>query len=226
MHRTSSPSHETSEYAGRAPAGSPPLRVRQLGGPLPYEEVWQRMRTLTQARTADMDDEYWFVEHTPVFTLGQAGRSEHLLAPGDIPVIHCDRGGQVTYHGPGQQVVYVLLDLHRLGFGIRSLVQRLEQAVIDVLAQYEVEAQARADAPGVYVGAAKIASLGLRVRRGFTYHGLAFNVDMDLSPFARINPCGHPGLAVTQLKDWTEHIDAAEIRTRLKASLRHRLGHV
>lgn len=203
----------------------PPLQVSQLGHNLAYDEIWQQMRNLTHARDGQTPDEFWFLEHAPVFTLGQAGRVEHVLAAGDIPVIHSDRGGQVTYHGPGQQIVYVLLNLHRLGFGIRSLVQRLEQAVIDVLALYQIDACARPSAPGVYVGEAKIASLGLRVHRGFTYHGLAFNVDMDLEPFTRINPCGYPGLVVTQLNEFAGPIEMAKVRAQLEMSLRRNLGY-
>jgi lipoyl(octanoyl) transferase len=204
---------------------SPPLLIRHWRESVPYQEIWQQMRALTHARDAQSLDEFWFLEHSPVFTLGQAGRIEHVLAAGDIPVLHCDRGGQVTYHGPGQQIVYVLLNLHRLGFGIRSLVQRLEQAVIDVLALYQVAACVKPDAPGVYVGDAKIASLGLRIHRGFTYHGLAFNVDMDLKPFAHINPCGYPGLKVTQLRECAGPIVGAKVRAQLAVSLRRNLGY-
>lgn len=204
---------------------SPPLLMRHWHGSVPYQEIWQQMRALTHARDAQSPDEFWFLEHSPVFTLGQAGRVEHVLAADDIPVLHCDRGGQVTYHGPGQQIIYVLLNLHRLGFGIRSLVQRLEQAVIDVLALYQVAACVKPSAPGVYVGDAKIASLGLRVHRGFTYHGLAFNVDMDLKPFARINPCGYPGLKVTQLREYAGPIDTAKVRAQIAVSLRRKLGY-
>lgn len=157
------------------------------------------MREYTLARDAASDDEIWFVEHPPVFTQGQAGKAEHLLMPGDIPVVQSDRGGQVTYHGPGQLVVYFMLDLQRLGYGIRSLVTRLETAIVETLAGYAISAYPRRDAPGVYVDGKKIASLGLRVRNGCCYHGIAINVNMDLSPFARINPCGYAGLEMTQL---------------------------
>jgi lipoyl(octanoyl) transferase len=159
------------------------------------------MRAFTETRDADTLDELWLVEHPPVFTQGLAGKAKHLLAPGDIPVIPVDRGGQVTYHGPGQVVVYCLLDVRRLGLSVRGLVTALEQAVIDLLATYGIIAQARPDAPGVYVDGAKVASLGLRIRQGRSYHGLSLNVDMDLEPFTRINPCGYPGLRVTQLRD-------------------------
>ena len=176
------------------------LLVRRLGR-RPYRPVWQAMRAFTDARDADTPDELWTLQHDPVFTLGQAGRMEHVLAPGAIPVIAVERGGQVTYHGPGQIVGYPLLDLRRLGIGIRELVNRIEQAMIDTLATWNIEAARREGAPGVYVAGAKIGALGLRVRRGCTFHGLAFNVAMDLEPFRRINPCGYAGLAVTQVCD-------------------------
>jgi len=177
-----------------------PLKIRRLGR-LPYESVWRAMSAFTDNRTADTVDELWLLEHDPVFTLGQAGKLEHVLAPGDIPVLPVDRGGQVTYHGPGQIVAYPLLDLRRLGVGVRELVSRIEQALIDTLAHWQIEAARREGAPGVYVGEAKVAALGLRVRRGCSFHGLAFNVAMDLEPFQRINPCGYSGLAVTQMVD-------------------------
>ncbi|MFP5306324.1 MAG: lipoyl(octanoyl) transferase LipB [Gammaproteobacteria bacterium] len=173
-----------------------------------YAPMLARMRAFTDARGAETPDEIWMLEHPPVFTQGQAGKAEHVLAAGDIPVVQADRGGQVTYHGPGQLVVYFLLDLQRLGYGIRSLVTRIEQAMIDVLAGYGIAAHADREAPGVYVdgagglpGGAKIGSLGLRVRRGCSYHGLALNVAMDLEPFSRINPCGYSGLRMTQIAD-------------------------
>ena len=159
------------------------------------------MQRFTDARDEATGDELWLVEHEPVFTLGQAGRPEHVLMPGDIPVIHVDRGGQVTYHGPGQSVVYPLLDLRRLGIGVREYVCRIEQAVIDTLVEWNIVAVRREGAPGVYVGGAKVAALGIRVRRGRSFHGLAFNVAMDLEPFRRINPCGYAGLQVTSVLD-------------------------
>ena len=174
--------------------------VRQLGR-VEYEPTWRAMQAFTARRTADTPDELWLLEHPPVYTLGQAGKVEHLIAATDIPVVPIDRGGQITYHGPGQVVAYVLVDLRRRGFGIRELVGRMEQAVIDLLATQGVAAERLAGAPGVYVGGAKIAALGLRVRHGCTYHGLALNVDMDLAPFAAINPCGYPGMAVTQCRN-------------------------
>ena len=177
-----------------------PLLVRRLGRQ-PYEPVWRAMQAFTDARGEGTQDELWMVEHEPVFTLGQAGKWEHVLLPGDIPVVPVDRGGQVTYHGPGQIVAYPLLDLRRLGIGVRELVRRIEQALIDTLEHWNIGAQRRDGAPGVYVGDAKVAALGLRVRRGCSFHGLAFNVAMDLEPFHRINPCGFQGLAVTSVLD-------------------------
>lgn len=182
------------------------------------------MRAFTDAREADTPDELWLLEHPPVFTLGQAGRPEHLLAPGTIPVVQTDRGGQVTYHGPGQLVAYLLLDLRRAGIGIKRLVERLEQSVIDLLAEHGVAAERRADAPGVYVAGAKIASLGLRVRNGCSYHGLALNVDMDLEPFGRINPCGYAGLAVTRLVDHVPGITLTETAQALAEILPRHLN--
>ena len=159
------------------------------------------MQAFTAARTAETPDEFWVLEHPPVYTQGQAGRPEHLLHATDIPVIRTDRGGQITYHGPGQLVIYTLVDLRRRGYGIRELVRRMEQAVIDMLAAHNIVGERLNGAPGVYVGGAKIAAVGLRVKRGCTYHGLALNVDMDLTPFTAINPCGFPGLGVTQCHD-------------------------
>ncbi len=177
------------------------LTVRRPAGLQPYAPVWHAMQAFTDARGPDTPDELWVLEHERVFTLGQAGKWEHVLVPGDIPVVPVDRGGQVTYHGPGQIVAYPLLDLRRLGLGVRELVNRIEQAIIDTLDTWNIVAQRRDGAPGVYVGAAKVAALGLRIRRGCSFHGLAFNVAMDLEPFQRINPCGYQGLAVTQVLD-------------------------
>ncbi len=176
------------------------LKVSDLGR-RPYEPVWRAMQAFTDARDATTPDELWLVEHEPVFTLGQAGRPEHVLAPGDIPVLHVDRGGQVTYHGPGQLVAYPLLDLKRLKIGVREYVSRIEQAVIDTLGEWNIEGRRRDGAPGVYVDGAKIAALGIRVRRGCCFHGLAFNIAMDLEPFSRINPCGYAGLEVVSAAD-------------------------
>jgi lipoyl(octanoyl) transferase len=174
--------------------------VRSLGR-VEYEPTWRAMQAFTAQRSSDTPDEIWLLEHPPVYTQGQAGRPEHLIAATDIPVVPIDRGGQITYHGPGQVVAYVLVDLRRRGYGIRELVTRMEQAVIDLLAAHGVSASRLAGAPGVYVSGAKIAALGLRVKHGCTYHGLALNVDMDLSPFAAINPCGYAGMRVTQCSD-------------------------
>jgi lipoyl(octanoyl) transferase len=176
------------------------LQVCRLGRQ-PYARVWRAMQAYTDSRGPDSPDQLWLVEHDPVFTLGQAGKPEHVLLPGDIPVVRVDRGGQVTYHGPGQLVAYPLLDLRRLSIGVRELVCRIEQATIDSLSEWGVQAHRVDGAPGIYVGGAKVMALGLRVRRGCSFHGLAFNVAMDLSPYARINPCGYQGLAVTQLLD-------------------------
>ncbi|CEP35820.1 Lipoate-protein ligase B [Halomonas sp. R57-5] len=181
-----------------------PIELYDLGHQA-YLPVWQAMRTLTDTRDAQTPDQFWLVEHDPVFTQGQAGKPEHLLLPGNIPVVHVDRGGQVTYHGPGQVVLYPLLDVRRGKIGVRDLVTALENAVIDVLSHHGVSARARPDAPGVYVmteaGEAKIASLGLRIRRGASFHGVALNVDGDLAPFLRINPCGYAGMPMTKLAD-------------------------
>ncbi|WP_434020146.1 lipoyl(octanoyl) transferase LipB [Thalassotalea atypica] len=166
-----------------------------------YTSVWQAMQNFTDNRTEKDADELWFVEHPPVFTQGQAGKEEHLLMPGDIPVVKVDRGGQVTYHGPGQQVVYFMINLRRRKIGVRQLVTLIENSIVAALADYNISAYAKPDAPGVYVDEKKVASLGLRVRKGCSFHGLALNVDMDLSPFLRINPCGYAGLEMVQTKD-------------------------
>ena len=196
------------------------LGIRELGQ-LDYERTWLAMQRFTDERKLEPDtqDEVWLVQHPPVFTQGQAGKAEHLLLPGDIPVVKSDRGGQVTYHGPGQLVAYLLLDVRRLGYGVRELVTRMEQCLIDLLASYGVNAAAKPDAPGVYVDGAKIASLGLRIRNGCSFHGLALNVDMDLEPFRRINPCGYAGLAMTQLRDHAGPIEFAEVGARLRSQL-------
>jgi len=178
-----------------------PLEVRYLNGLQDYAITLAAMQEWTAMRQSNTADQIWLLEHFPVLTLGQAGRSEHILASGSIPTIQSDRGGQVTYHAPGQMVAYVLLDLHRRGIGIKRLVELLEQSVIDLLALHGIVAERRIGAPGVYVANAKIAALGLRVRRGCTYHGLALNVAMNLAPFTQINPCGYTGLRVTQLAD-------------------------
>lgn len=184
-----------------APAAQPALLLRRLGR-VDYEPTWRAMQAFTAQRDAHTPDELWVLEHPPVYTLGIAGKAEHLpRTDNGIPVVRIDRGGQITYHGPGQVVIYLLLDMRRRGLSVRPLVRRMEQAVIDLLAESAVAAQGRLDAPGVYVNGAKIAALGLRIRNGCCYHGLALNVDMDLSPFHAINPCGYPGLEVTQMRD-------------------------
>ncbi|MGC1329374.1 lipoyl(octanoyl) transferase LipB [Pseudomonas sp.] len=194
------------------------LGFRELGL-MAYEPVWHAMQRFTDQRTPATKDEVWLVQHPSVFTQGQAGKAEHLLVPGDIPVVQVDRGGQVTYHGPGQMVAYLLLDVRRLGYGVRDLVSRIEQTIVALLDEYGVPAAAKSDAPGVYVQGAKIASLGLRIRNGCSFHGLALNVDMDLAPFRRINPCGYAGLAMTQLCDHAGQIEYAEVGARLRAQL-------
>lgn len=175
-----------------------PLLIRFLGRQT-YLPVWEAMRVFTDTRDPETIDELWVLEHDPVFTLGQAGKWEHVLTPGDIPVIPVDRGGQVTFHGPGQLVAYPLFDLRRMHIGVRDLVQGIEQSIIDSLAHWQIQGQRRKGAPGVYVNQEKIAALGLRIRRGCSFHGLAFNVNMDLDPFHSINPCGYRGLEITQL---------------------------
>ena len=187
------------------------ILVRHLGLQ-PYEPVSQAMHDFTDSRDDTTPDEIWLVEHLPVFTQGHAGKAEHLLMTGDIPVIQSDRGGQVTYHGPGQQVMYVLLNLKRRKLGVRELVTLLEQTVVNTLAEYGIEAHPRADAPGVYVGESKICSLGLRIRKGCSFHGLALNINMDLTPFQRINPCGYAGMEMTQMRQWVESATPENIR--------------
>ena len=200
----------------------PGPKLRELGV-RPMPTVWAEMQAFTSERTADTRDEIWFVEHPPVFTLGMRADRKHLRVPGDIPVVQIDRGGQVTYHGPGQQVVYVLLDLKRLGVNPRTLVQALENAVIDTVAGYGVTAAARRDAPGIYVAGRKLGAIGLRVRRHCSYHGLAVNVAMDLTPFDRINPCGYEGLEVTDLRALCGVADLARFRADLTPHLLERL---
>ena len=200
-----------------------PCRVRELGRQ-PYEPVWRAMQRFTDVRDESTTDELWVVEHDPVFTLGQAGKPEHVLAAGDIPVIHVDRGGQVTYHGPGQIVVYPLLDLKRRKVGVREYVHRIEQALIDTLGEWNIQAERRDGAPGVYVADAKVAALGIRVRRGCTFHGLAFNIGMDLEPFHRINPCGYQGLQVTSMGDLGGPSGMEAVKPVLLAQLARQFG--
>lgn len=200
------------------------LLVRQLGQQ-PYEPVWRQMQQFTDQRDKSTADEIWLVEHPPVFTLGMNGKPEHLLNPGQIPIIKIDRGGQVTYHGPGQLVAYLLIDIKRRKLGIRAMVEQIEQAIIDLLAGYSIDARGRRDAPGVYVADSKIAALGLRVRRGCTYHGLALNVNMDLEPFSRINPCGYAGMTITQTTDLGGPDTTMAIAPELCQKLAQRLGY-
>ena len=183
-----------------------------------YTPVWRAMQAFTDARDSETPDQMWLLDHDPVFTLGQAGKPEHVLAPGDIPVLPVDRGGQVTYHGPGQLIAYPLLDLRRLGIGVRELVTRLEQVGIDLLAEFAIPAERRDGAPGLYVAGRKIMAIGIRVRRGCTFHGIALNADMDLEPFTRINPCGYRGLEVTRISEFGPAPPLPELATRY---LRH-----
>lgn len=208
----------------QSPAMLPKLIIRHLPM-VDYQQTWQQMQSFTQNRTADTPDELWLLQHPAVFTQGQAGKAEHILFAGDIPVVQTDRGGQVTYHGPGQLVAYVLFDLKRLGIGIRNLVTNLEQAIIDTLREYDINAHGRRDAPGVYVDQAKICSIGLRVKRGSTYHGIAFNINMDTSPFQRINPCGMANLPITQVRDFAPNISVEAIEQQLIAHIVHIFGY-
>lgn len=204
---------------------APPLAIRRRGwAPQPYQPVWRAMREFTDRRGPDTPDELWLLNHAPVFTQGRNGRAQHVLGPGSIEVVPSDRGGQVTYHGPGQVMAYTLVDLKRLGLGIRGLVTALEQAMIATLAGYAITAQARREAPGVYVGEAKIGSVGLRVRRGCSYHGVALNVAMDLAPYTRIDPCGFPGLAMTQIRDLGGPADLDRVANDLSGHLLQELG--
>lgn len=201
-----------------------PLIVRDLGL-RPYEAVWEAMKAFTAGRDRSVPDELWCVQHPPVYTQGQAGKAEHILFPGDIPVVQADRGGQVTYHGPGQLVVYLMIDLPRAGLGVRQLVDLIEQSLVSLLAEQGIAAAPRPDAPGVYVNGAKIASLGLRVRRGCSFHGLALNVDMDMEPFSRINPCGFSGMPMCQVRDLAPSASLEHLAVRLTEILADALGH-
>ena len=199
------------------------IGIRDLGLQT-YEPVWHAMQAYTDDRDETTRDEIWFCEHEPVFTLGLNAAKEHLLAPGDIPVVQIDRGGQVTYHGPGQLMIYPLFDLRRAGLGVRDLVTALEQSVVDLAAEYDLEAAAKPDAPGVYVAGTKLASVGLRIRRGCSFHGMALNVDVDLEPFLRINPCGYQGLEMTDLKRLGGDADLTVVRKKLLPHLLRHLG--
>ncbi|WP_027855643.1 lipoyl(octanoyl) transferase LipB [Marinobacterium litorale] len=200
------------------------LQVRVLGRQ-PYEPTWRRMQSFTDQRNAETVDEIWLLEHEPVFTQGQAGKAEHLLNPGDIPVVQVDRGGQVTYHGPGQLLAYLMIDLRRRKLGVRDMVSLMERAVVNVLSDYGVQAYPKPDAPGVYVEGEKICSLGLRVRRGATFHGLALNIDMALEPFLRINPCGYAGLSMTQLSRYEPAVDTGRVGEQLLNYLIDEIGY-
>lgn len=217
-------SFSATDKTGYAQVTNKSLIIRQLGLQ-PYKPVWQRMRDFTKSRDRYPLDEIWLLEHEQVFTQGKAGKAEHVLEPGDIPVVPVDRGGQVTYHGPGQLVGYLLIDLKRRKLGVRALVEKVEESIIEILGDYGVEAQTRGNAPGVYVEGVKIASLGLRVSHGCCFHGLALNLDMDLEPFSRINPCGYQGLQVTQLRDLVGSASLLDVSTKLADQLAAKLGY-
>jgi len=197
--------------------------VRSLGRQ-EYEPLWRRMQRFTDERDADTPDEIWYTEHSPVFTLGMNASRDHLITPGKTPVVQVDRGGQVTYHGPGQLMIYPLIDLKRAKLGVRALVTALEQCVVDFVAEFDIAAASRKDAPGVYVDGKKIASVGLRVRRGASYHGMALNIDVDLEPFSRINPCGFSDLQVTNLRALRIDAERDSIQTGVQKHLLHHLG--
>lgn len=200
------------------------LIIRELGLQ-PYEPIWLEMKTFTDNRDSETTDEVWFVQHPPIFTQGSAGKAEHLLAPGNIPVIQSDRGGQVTYHGPGQLITYLMIDVKRHHLGPRLLVTAIEESLIDLLKGYGITAYAKADAPGVYVDNAKIASLGLRIRHHASFHGFALNAQMDMEPFARINPCGYAGMKMTQLSDFIGNVDFDDLKRRIIEQLSNKLGY-
>ena len=200
------------------------LVVKNLGEE-PYTETWQAMKKFTDSREAHAPDEIWFVQHPPVFTLGQAGKVEHLLTPGDIPVVHSDRGGQVTYHGPGQLVCYLLIDVRRRKLGVRDLVTAIEQSIVQLIKAYGVVSESKREAPGVYVDGRKLAALGLRIRKGCSYHGLSLNVDMDLKPFSNINPCGFEGLEVIDMKRLGIDRSMTEVREALTDILIRQIGY-
>ena len=200
------------------------LVVKNLGEEL-YTETWQAMKKFTDSREAHAPDEIWFVQHPPVFTLGQAGKVEHLLTPGDIPVVHSDRGGQVTYHGPGQLVCYLLIDVRRRKLGVRDLVTAIEQSIVQLIKAYGVVSESKREAPGVYVDGRKLAALGLRIRKGCSYHGLSLNVDMDLKPFSNINPCGFEGLEVIDMKRLGIDRSMTEVREALTDILIRQIGY-
>ncbi len=200
------------------------ILVRELGQ-VPYLPTWEKMQQITEERDMQTPDELWLLEHPPTFTQGRAGKAQHLLNPGEIPVVQIDRGGQVTFHGPGQLVLYTLIDLNRRGIGVRALVSALEQSVILLLETYGIKAEARREAPGVYVDGAKIAAIGLRIRKGCSFHGLSLNLKMDLEPFNRINPCGYQGLIVTQLSELIDLPEPQSVHRPLVRILLQQLGY-
>ena len=201
------------------------LAIKQRSEPQPYEPIWDEMRAAVKERSKEQTDELWLMEHQPVFTQGQAGKAEHVLNAGDIPIIQTDRGGQVTYHGPGQLMAYFLADIRRLDINVRMLVMKLENVVIQLMKQFDVEARGKRDAPGVYVGDKKLCSIGLRVSRGYSYHGFALNVDLDLEPFARINPCGFKGLQMTRITDYAPNETVSSIADKIAVLFKTEFGY-
>ena len=200
------------------------VRVQSLGLQ-DYEPIYQKMLDFTEQRDVNSLDEIWFLEHQPVYTLGKNGKPHHVLNPGNIPLVQVDRGGQVTYHGPGQLIAYLLLDVRRKKLGVREVVSAMENSLVDLLADYSIDAYARPEAPGVYVGEKKIAALGLRIRKGCSYHGLSLNIDMDLKPFDGINPCGYEGLQVAQISDYVSQPNKEDIQQKLLHHLKHHLSY-
>ncbi len=200
------------------------LRVKNLGLQ-PYEPIWHAMQSFTENRTNDTPDEIWLLEHEPVFTLGRNGKKEHILSETNIPIVEIDRGGQVTYHGPGQLIIYLMIDIKRRGLGVRQLVTLIEQSIISTLSEYHLNACSKKDAPGVYIDDAKIAALGLRIKKGCSFHGLSLNLNMDLTPFKQINPCGYKNLEVIQLSDYIEDIELSKIQQQLTSHLAKNLGY-
>jgi len=200
------------------------LQIRTLGQQ-PYDAIWQAMQSFTEHRSENTQDEIWLLEHEPVFTLGRNGKREHILAESDIPIVEIDRGGQVTYHGPGQLIAYLLIDLKRRSLGVRKLVSLIEQSIIDTLSDYHLNAYARKDAPGVYIDKAKIAALGLRIKRGCSFHGLSLNLEMDLTPFQKINPCGYKNLEVVQLSNYIKEVNLSQVQHQLAFHLSKNIGY-
>jgi len=205
-------------------SSSDSLLVKNLGLQA-YEPIWQAMQSFTEQRSSDTPDEIWLLEHEPVFTLGRNARKEDILTATDIPIIEIDRGGQVTYHGPGQLIIYLMIDIKRRSLGVRKLVTLIEKSIIDTLQEYQLSGSAKKAAPGVYIGNAKIAALGLRIRKGCSFHGLSLNIDMNLAPFKQINPCGYKNLEVIQLSDYIESIELSQVQRQLTAHLVKNLGY-